>query len=129
MTGLKCTDGKLYLSPILDVLNREIVAQSLSRRANGDMVTQMRDNAYGRLKGATPLPHSYQGVLYRTGAYRAKLAENGIVHSMSRKGNCRDNATMESFFGTLRTESCYEEGGLSVGGLTTVINYFILYYN
>ncbi|UOO83912.1 IS3 family transposase [Neisseria dumasiana] len=129
VTEFKCTDGKLYLSPILDVFNREIVAHSLSRRANGDMVTQMLDNAFGRLKGATPLPHSDQGVLYRTGAYRAKLAENGIVQSMSRKGNCRDNAPMESFFGTLKTESFYEEGGLSVAELTTVINDYIHYYN
>lgn len=51
VTEFKCTDGKLYLSPILDVFNREIVAYSLSRRANGEMVTQMPDNALSRLKG------------------------------------------------------------------------------
>lgn len=45
---------------------------------------------------------------------KAKLAENGIVQSISRKGNCRDNAPIESFFGTLKTESFYEEGALSV---------------
>ncbi|WP_197273128.1 IS3 family transposase [Neisseria sp. 74A18] len=89
----------------------------------------MPDNAFGRLKGATPLLHSDQGVLYRTGAYRAKSAENGIEQSISRKGNCRDNAPIESFFGTLKTESFYEEGVLSVTELTTVINDYIHYYN
>ncbi|WP_371864821.1 DDE-type integrase/transposase/recombinase [Neisseria yangbaofengii] len=51
VTEFKCTDGKLYLSPILDVFNREIVAYSLSRRANSKMAAQMLDKAFGRLKG------------------------------------------------------------------------------
>lgn len=129
VTEFKCTDGKLYLSPILDVFNREIVAYSLGRRANGEMVEQMLNQAFGRLKGQTPLLHSDQGVLYRTGAYRAKLAEKGIVQSMSRKGNCWDNAPMECFFGTLKEECFYREGALSVAELTGVIDDYIHYYN
>ncbi|WP_346221990.1 DDE-type integrase/transposase/recombinase, partial [Neisseria dentiae] len=62
------------------------MAYSLGRRANSKMVAQMLDQAFGRLKGQTPLLHSDQGVLYRTEAYRTKLAEKGIVQSMSRKG-------------------------------------------
>ncbi len=129
VTEFKCTDGKLYLSPILDVFNREIVAYSLGRSANGQMVAQMLDKAFGRLKGETPLLHSDQGVLYRTDAYRAKLAGKGMVQSMSGKGNCWDNAPMESFFGTLKTESFYQEGVLSVAELTEVIDDYIHYYN
>lgn len=93
------------------------------------MVMQMLDKAFGRLNGQTPLLHSDQGVLYRTQAYRAKLAEKGIVQSMSRKGNCWDNAPMESFFGTLKVESFYQEGVLSVAELTKVIDDYIRYYN
>ena len=129
VTEFKCTDGKLYLSPVLDVFNREVVAYSLGRRANGEMVVNMLDKAFGRLKGETPLLHSDQGVLYRTGAYRAKLAQKGVVQSMSRKGNCWDNAPMERFFGTLKAESFYEEGALSVAELTSVIDDYIYYYN
>lgn len=129
VTEFKCTDGKLYLSPILDVFNREIVAYSLGRRANSKMVEQMLDKAFGRLNGQTPLLHSDQGVLYRTHGYRAKLAEKGIVQSMSRKGNCWDNAPMERFFGTLKVESFYREGKLSVAELTKVIDDYIHYYN
>nr|WP_245242710.1 IS3 family transposase [Neisseria yangbaofengii] len=119
----------MYLSPISDVFNREIVAYSLSRRATSKMVAQMLDKAFGRLKGQTPLLHSDRGVLYRTGAYRAKLAGKGIVQSMSRKGNCWDNAPMERFFGTLKEESFYQEGALSVAELTEVIDDYIRYYN
>lgn len=71
---------------ILDVFNREVAAYSLSRRVSSKMVTQMLDQAFGRLKGKTPLLHSDRGVLYRTDAYRAKPAEKGMVQSMSRKG-------------------------------------------
>ena len=53
----------------------------------------------------------------------------GIVQSMSRKGNCRDNAPMECFFGTLKKESFYEEGALSVTEPTRVINSYTHYYN
>lgn len=71
------------------------------------MVAQMLNKAFGRLKEQTPLLHSDRGVLYRTNAYRARLAEKEFVQSMSRKGNCWDNAPMESFFGTLKAESFY----------------------
>ncbi|WP_416192206.1 IS3 family transposase [Neisseria sp. CCUG12390] len=129
VTGFKCTDGKLYLSPILDVFNREIVAYAVSRKPDSKMVMKMLDKAFGRLKGQTPLLHSDQGVLYRTEAYRTKLAERGIVQSMSRKGNCWDNAPMERFFGTLKEESFHQEGALSVAELTQVIDDYIHYYN
>lgn len=129
VTEFKCTDGKLYLSPILDLFNREIAAYSLSERPNGGMVAQMLEKAFGRLEGETPLLHTDQGVLYRTADYRARLAEKGIVQSMSRKGNCWDNAPMESFFGTLKAESFYEEGVLSRAELTAVIDEYIRYYN
>lgn len=129
VTEFKCSDGKLYLSPILDVYNHEITAYSLSRKADSRMVDEMLEKAFGRLKDEKPLLHTDQGVLYRTHAYRAKLAERGIVQSMSRKGNCWDNAPMESFFGTLKVESFYREGALSVAELMSVIDDYIHYYN
>ncbi|WP_353617960.1 IS3 family transposase [Neisseria montereyensis] len=129
-TEFKCSNGKLYLSPILDVFNREIVAYSMSRRPNSGMVERMLNDAVCKLtKADKVLLHSDQGVLYRTEAYRRTLAEHGIVKSMSRKGNCWDNAPMESFFAILKTECFYQEGRLSTTELMQTIDDYIRYYN
>lgn len=129
VTEFKCSDGKLYLSPILDVFNREIVAYSMSRRANRKMVSQMLNQAFVRLNGDKVLLHSDQGVLYRTADYRRMLAEQSIVQSMSRKGNCWDNAPMESFFAILKTECFYQADTLSAAELMQTIDDYMQYYN
>ena len=87
-------DGKLYLSPILDLFNREIVAYAMSRRADSEMVKEMLEKAAPRLTAKGTMLHSDQGVLYRTAGYRELLAEHSMVQSMSRKANCWDNAPM-----------------------------------
>ena len=105
VTELKGSDGKLYLSPILDLFNREIVAYAMSRNANSEMVKEMLEKAAPRLTDKGTMLHSDQGVLYRTAGYRELLAEHSMVQSMSRKANCWDNAPMESFFAVLKTEA------------------------
>ena len=107
VTELKGSDGKLYLSPILDLFNREIVAYAMSRNANSEMVKEMLEKAAPRLTDKGTMLHSDQGVLYRTAGYRELLAEHSMVQSMSRKANCWDNASMESFFAVLKTECFY----------------------
>ena len=129
VTEFKCQEGKLYLSPILDLFNREIIAYSLSRRPNSEMVGKMLSEAVGKLGGKRPVLHSDQGVLYRTHEWRQKLAAAGIVQSMSRKGNCWDNAPMESFFAVLKTECFHGRTFASLRELEEEIREYIHYYN
>ena len=129
VTELKGSDGKLYLSPILDLFNREIVAYAMSRNANSEMVKEMLEKAAPRLTDKGTMLHSDQGVLYRTAGYRELLAEHSMVQSMSRKANCWDNAPMESFFAVLKTECFYNAGELTVDELMKQIDDYMDYYN
>ena len=92
VTELKGKDSKPYLSPILDLFNREIVAYAMSRRADSEMVKEMLEKAAPRLTAKGTMLHSDQGVLYRTAGYRELLAEHSMVQACSRKANCWDNA-------------------------------------
>ncbi|UOO83231.1 IS3 family transposase [Uruburuella testudinis] len=129
VTEFKCDGQKLYLSPILDLYNREIRSYHLSRRPNSEMVTTMLSQAVAQLGARKPMLHSDQGVLYRCHAYREQLAEAGITQSMSRKGNCWDNAPMESFFAILKTECFYNRTFASIEELEAEIHDYIRYYN
>ena len=129
VTELKGKDGKLYLSPILDLFNREIVAYAMSRRADSEMVKEMLEKAAPRLTAKGTMLHSDQGVLYRTAGYRELLAEHSMIQSMSRKANCWDNAPMESFFAVLKTECFYNAGELTVDELMKQIDDYMDYYN
>ena len=129
VTELKGSDGKLYLSPILDLFNREIIAYAMSRRADSEMVKEMLEKAAPRLTDKGTMLHSDQGVLYRTAGYRELLAEHSMVQSMSRKANCWDNAPMESFFAVLKTECFYNAGELTVDELMKQIDDYMDYYN
>ena len=129
VTELKGKDGKLYLSPILDLFNREIVAYAMSRNANSEMVKEMLEKAVPSLTGEGTMLHSDQGVLYRTSGYRELFAQHSMVQSMSRKANCWDNAPMESFFAVLKMECFYRAEELTVDGLMKQIDDYIDYYN
>ncbi|MFW9280991.1 transposase, partial [Glaesserella parasuis] len=71
-----------------------------------EQISRIMKRAVARLDGATPILYSDQGWQYQMASYQSILKHNGIVQSMSRKGNCLDNSAMESFFGRLKTE-CY----------------------
>ena len=90
--------GKAYLSPVMDLYNNEIVAWSVSERPNMAQINEMVAMLEPRLDGPALL-HSDQGWQYQQRSYQLKLAELGIVQSMSRKATCLDNACMEGFFG------------------------------
>lgn len=80
---------KLYLSPVVDLYNDEVVAYSISRSPNMKMVLEMLAGLEGRLDGeGAPLLHSDMGWQYQMPAYRLALERMGIAQSMSRKGNC-----------------------------------------
>ena len=99
-----CVGGqKLYLSPILDLYNGEIVAFETARRPLFTMIGAMLRRAFARLgPGDRPILHSDQGWQYRMPVYREALQQQDVTPSMSRRGNYLDNAVMESFFGTLK---------------------------
>ncbi len=124
-------DGqKLYLSPVMDLYNGEIVAYQLDRRPSFELVRGMLKKALATLKRKDrPLLHSDQGWQYRMPAYRRLLAGRKLTQSMSRKGNCLDNAAMESFFGTLKSECFRLERFTCVDQLRDAIDRYIHYYN
>lgn len=130
VTEFNIRGDKLYLSPVLDLYNGEIVAYETQRRPHMPLVSNMLKKALGQLKGQeAPLLHSDQGWQYQMLAWRRELAAHGLTQSMSRKGNCLDNAAMESFFGTLKSEFFYLNKFDSVERLEDGLRQYIYYYN
>ncbi|MDR6739184.1 transposase InsO family protein [Herbaspirillum sp. 1173] len=130
VTEFKVGAEKLYLSPIMDLYNGEIVSYQMSRSQQFHMVDNMLKKAISTLKGVLrPMLHSDQGWQYQMHAYRRALAENGITQSMSRRGNCLDNAAMESFFGTLKSECFYLNRFSSIEQLKIELRKYMHYYN
>lgn len=120
---------KLYLSPVMDLYNGEIIAYETSTRPVFTLVSGMIKKALKRLSPSdAPMLHSDQGWQYQHDHYRRLLAERGLTQSMSRKGNCLDNAAMESFFGTLKAEffhlSRFDDVGKLQGGIARYIDYY-----
>ena len=107
ITYLFYRGGVCYLSPILDVCTHEALAYELSDNLKVDFVLAMVDDLcekYGAELDDTVIIHSDQGCHYTSKAFIAKLKEEGFVQSMSRKGNCWDNAPQESFFGHMKDD-------------------------
>lgn len=106
------------------------IAYSLSERPVMALVDTMLDKAFMRLTpGDAPVLHTDQGWQYQMTAYQDRLRAAGVVQSMSRKGNCLDNAMAESFFCTLKSECFYLEEFSSVPALREDIDTYIYYYN
>lgn len=130
VTEFKVKGQRLFLSPVMDLYNGEILAYQMNRRPEFKMVSMMLEQAFERLnKDDKPILHSDQGWQYRQTIYRHMLAGKNIEQSMSRKGNCFDNAAMESFFGTLKSEFFYLETFDSVEQLESGLEDYIAYYN
>lgn len=131
VTEFNVPGGKLYLSPVMDLFNGEIVAYEMQERPQFALVDKMLKKALAKLEGRTdaPLLHSDQGWHYQMSAYRRQLTERGLTQSMSRKGNCLDNAAMESFFGTLKSEFFHLNRFADVGELRNGLRRYIHYYN
>lgn len=130
VTEFNVAGEKLYLSPVLDLFNGEIVAFETAKRPVFDLVGSMLKKALRRLgPNDRPMLHSDQGWQYRMPAYQRKLRENKMVQSMSRKGNCLDNAAMESFFAVLKSEYFYLNKFTGVDQLQEGLKHYIHYYN
>ena len=122
---------KLYLSPILDGYNSEIISFTLSRSPNLMQVKTMLEQAFQEENYKGTILHSDQGWQYQHESYHRFLIEKGIRPSMSRKGNSPDNGMIESFFGVLKSEMFYgfENTFQSLDELEEAITDYIDYYN
>ena len=130
VTQFKIGDVKVYLSPVMDLFNREIISYSVSLSPNLWQIREMLDGLFAKLPtDARPLFHSDQGWQYQHAEYRRLLAEHNIKQSMSRKGNCMDNGAIENFFGRLKVEMFYGEKFESVDSFIAELKKYIHYYN
>ena len=130
VTQFNVCDKKVYLSPVLDLFNNEIVSYSVSTSPNLEQIREMLNGLFEKLPAdAKPIFHSDQGWQYQHAEYQRLLKEHNITQSMSRKGNCMDNGTMENFFGRLKVEMFYGEKFESVNTFIHELKRYIDYYN
>lgn len=110
VTQINIGSTKIYLSPILDMFNGEIISHNISLSPNLEQVYDMLDKAFEKFDNLDGLIlHSDQGWQYQHFGFRQRLEEHKIIQSMSRKGNCLDNSMMENFFGIMKSELLYAE--------------------
>ncbi|MDK7307724.1 IS3 family transposase [Streptococcus oralis subsp. dentisani] len=129
--AIPASTQKLYLSPVLDGFNSEIIAYNLSTSPNLEQVRTMLEQAFTEKHYENTILHSDQGWQYQHDSYHRFLESKGIQASMSRKGNSPDNGMMESFFGILKSEMFYgyEKSFQSLKQLEQAIVDYIDYYN
>ena len=131
ITFIPTREGWLYLAVIIDLYSRAVIGWAMHERMKTELVTNALKMALMRRKVRSPLLlHSDQGSQYAAADYRAMLAANGIECSMSRKGNCWDNAVAESFFHTLKTELVHHEDYRSrTEAKASIFEYIEVFYN
>ncbi|MGN0534522.1 MAG: IS3 family transposase [Eubacterium sp.] len=130
VTQFNVCDSKVYLSPVLDLFNNEVVSYSISTSPNLEQIREMLNGLFEKLPAdAKPIFHSDQGWQYQHAEYQRLLTEHNITQSMSRKGNCMDNGAMENFFGRLKVEMFYGEKFESVNAFIDELKKYIHYYN
>ena len=130
ITEFNISGKKLYLSPIIDLFNQEIISYELSERPNFNQVITMLKKSFKKIPDLTNLIlHSDQGWQYQMKQYQELLKQKGVKQSMSRKGNCLDNAIIENFFGILKSELFYLKKYNSINELKQEIIEYINYYN
>jgi len=130
VTEFKVKEQKVYLSPVVDLFTQEVIAYKVAKNARLSLVTDMLTEALSKLgKRAKPVIHSDQGWQYRHRLYQQQIANSGLTQSMSRKGNCLDNAVAENFFALLKTEMYHNHHFKDANDLIAQIEEYIEYYN
>lgn len=130
VTEFNIKGQKIYLSPIIDLFNREVMTYKTAKPARLPLVAEMLEEAVkGLRKSDYPILHSDQGWQYRNPLTQKILSEKGLTQSMSRKGNCLDNAVAESFFAILKTEMYHRQEFKNADDLINQIDEYINYYN
>lgn len=128
VTYLKVKGGRYYLSVVLDLFNNEIRGYEISNHNDLTLVLNSLSNSF-LPHGSNMILHSDQGHQYTSHGYTNTLKDLGITKSMSRRGNCLDNACIESFFGHLKSESIYLDPPDNYDDLKLAIKDYIEYYN
>ncbi|MBM6618041.1 IS3 family transposase [Bacillus sp. RD4P76] len=132
ITEFKCSDNvKLYLNPIMDMFNGEVLSYGISMRPTLELVLRPLGEALEIVKDSKfrTTIHSDQGWQYQHIQWVSTLKEYKVFQSMSRKGNCLDNSPMENFFGLMKQEMYYGEALCSFEELKKRIEDYIYYYN
>lgn len=131
ITYLRCKEGWLYLCVILDLFSRKVVGYSVSESMSTELVLSSFWNAVAIAKPKKGLLfHSDRGTQYCSKAFRNVLNSQGMIQSMSRKGNCWDNACAETFFRSLKVEWFYDAGNLNRKEVKSLIfEYIEVFYN
>ena len=141
ITEFAATDGKVYLSPMIDCFDGMVVSWSTSRHPDSGLVESMLEDALGTLDagkraslkredgGDSLVVHTDRGGHYRGGMWIEKLEGQGITRSMSRKGNSGDNAACEGFFGRMKTEMYYGVKWSKASDLEAAIDSYMDFYN
>ncbi len=131
ITFIPTAEGWLYVSAVMNVKSRKIIGLSMGERISQDLASAALKDAVQRERPPEGLiHHSDRGRQYASYAYQALLKEYGITASMSRSGNCYDNAYMESFFGTLKTELVYgERYRYRLEARLSIFEYVMMFYN
>ena len=130
VTQINIGGSKIYLSPVLDMFNGEILSYVISESPNLKMVMDMLNQLYEKVCTTEGmLMHSDQGWHYQHAAYQRSLKNHHIIQSMSRKGNCLDNSVMENFFGIMKSELLYAKKYTSMDSFITDLKEYMVYYN
>lgn len=136
VTDITCVatqEGWLYLAVILDLFSRKVVGWAMNNRMTTELIKNALMMALKQRKAQTQsclMIHSDQGSQYASFQYQALLQEYGVIASMSRKANCWDNAVVESFFKTLKTELTYHERyATRAEASASIFEYIEVFYN
>jgi len=130
VTEFRVNDRRVYLSTVMDLFGREIIGHSTGLSPNLELTnSSLRQALTRRAPGDAPIVHSDQGFQYQHPSWQRLLREAGATQSMSRRGNCLDNAVMESFFGHLKDELFCNTAFLTIDALTTAIDAYIGWFN
>ena len=130
VTEFSVGDRKLYLSPVMDLFDRQIISYAIGTSPNLALANDSLRDALATLEDRQkPLVHSDQGFQYQHTSWRRLLQNAGAVQSMSRKANCYDNAVIENFFGHLKEELFNRVRFLNADALTAALHDYIRWYN
>jgi putative transposase len=130
VTEFRIGDRKLYLSPIIDLFDRSVIAYTCGPSPTLELTNSSLRQAIATLPAAAaPLVHSDQGFQYQHASWRTLLADAGLAQSMSRRGNCLDNSMAENFFDHLKEELFHHNRFDTVAEFTTALDEYIDWYN
>ena len=129
LTEFRVNGQKIFLSPLMDLHTKEILSYRIGYSPSVRLVTDMLDQAIGKRDTSHLTIHTDQGFHYQNHDYISRLEDNGITQSMSRKGNCLDNAVIENFFGILKSELFHNHSFKTPSQLISALKAYIKYYN